>query len=221
MADEVTTTTADTTTEAAADETVQAEQQEAQATNDGSADDDSTALGGKVDDVQAEDAKPALPEKYELTLKSEDGEEVALDTDMLAEADPVFREIGLDNEQANKLMPVAQKFADKTRDNVLQQVQDLAKQQSSDWLKLAKSDDAIGGDKWDETLELSAKAMDALGFNEQHPFRQFLAETGLGNHRDMLFAFRKFGETVAEDKFPRGEGVGSSADLAKKLYPND
>lgn len=180
--------------------------------------DEGTALGGKVvEPAETAEVTADIPEKYELAVEGID-----LDQEMLEAADPVFRELSLSNEQANKLMPVAKAFAEKTQAATLQQIQDAARQQTADWLAIAKRDAEIGGDKWNETTALAAKGMDALGFNEQHPFRQFLNETGLGNHRDMLFAFRRLGETVAEDSFERGKGIPAvKADVAKQLYPND
>src|SRR4051812_21105599 len=59
------------------------------------------------DDGEAPDTDPAIPDQYQLTAP----EGLTLDPVAIELATPVFRELGLSNEQANKLMPVAGQFA--------------------------------------------------------------------------------------------------------------
>ena len=48
---------------------------------------------------------PAEPQAIEYQLTSPDG--VSIDTDLLSAATPVLRDLGLSNEQASKLVPLA------------------------------------------------------------------------------------------------------------------
>lgn len=233
MADEATTTD---TTQSTSEETATEQQPDTSATADTAAADqpttdtdaDGTVLGGKEpadepgevsEDGAADDAAAqGPPEKYELALEGVD-----LDAPLVEAAEPVLRELGLTNDQANTLLPVANQLVERTRDGVMQQLVDAAGQQRADWLAIAKKDETIGGKNWDETVHLSAKGLDALGFTEGHPFRQALTETGFGNHRDMIFAFRKIGEMVGEDgAFVRSDAWATvQPDVAKRLYPDD
>lgn len=187
------------------------------------ADADETALGGKAAKPEAsadeEPAAPVVPEAYELTAL----EGMTIDADLLEEATPIFKEIGLSNEAANKVLPVAKSLMDKTRDATIQQMVDAGAQQRKAWLDEAKADPEIGGGKWDATLHAAGKALDALGYPEGSPFRAVLTETGFGNHPEMIRAMAKVGAMVGED----GDFVRADAAVQVKrsreevLYPND
>lgn len=168
------------------------------------ADPDSSVLGGKVeDDKPAEDEAPAgPPEKYELALEG-----VTLDPEAVEAAEPVFRELNLTNDQANKLMPVAKDFAERTAQSTLKQIMDAGAQQKKDWLDAFAADPEIGGAKREETEHLAAKALDAMGYVADHPFRKALTETGFGNHPDMIRMARRMGELVGEDGFVTPNGA--------------
>jgi len=174
------------------------------------ADEQGSILGGALE-PQAEAAAdpepeaPVVPEKYELTLEG-----VELDADSLAVAEPVFKELGLSNDQANKLMPVAKQFSERIADQTLQSIVDAGRVQKAQWADAAKADPEIGGAKFQETTHLAAKALDALGFPEGSEFRKALTETGFGNHPDMIRAMRKIGEMIGEDGFVRSDAGGSS-----------
>lgn len=227
--DEVTdTTTTETTTnqtQADAGAGVDASATDTTTTAD-TADDGSTVLGGEATDATADtttDAAAALPEKYELTAP----EGLTLDDETMAEADPVFRELGLSNDAAQKLIPVAAKFGER----IAAQASQAANQailsevvaQRKAWATEAQTDAEIGGANWTQTTELSAKALDALGYPKGSAFRSFLTDSGLGNHPEMIRAFSRIGKMVGEDnEFV----VGNPAHQQKLpreaiLYPND
>lgn len=229
MADEATDTTASTIETPATDQ----QAPEVAAPTDAPAADqaeDSTVLGGKApedtadkaaepsgDEKSEQDDTPAgAPEKYEFAL---DG--VDLDADMLGDAEPILRELNLSNEAANKLLPAANQLVEKARDGTIKQITDMAAEQRADWLKIAKADETIGGNKWAETEQLAAKGLDALGFKEGHPFRQALNETGFGNNRDMIFAFRQLGQMAGEDgEFVRSDAAKQDISAKDILYPS-
>jgi hypothetical protein len=203
--------------------------------NDGGSD-EGTVLGGDAEGSESEaegskegegdseaDAPEGPPEAYELTPP----EGMTLDAETLAEADPVFRELGLNNDQANQLVPLAAKFgeriaaqaAEATNQTILNEVT----AQRKAWVTEAKADPEIGGANWDASVDLSAKALDALGMPKGSPFRTFLSESGLGNHPEMIRAFSKVGALVSEDgDFVRGDsGAAVKPNRLAALYPND
>lgn len=225
MADEVT-TSADTGTSTADVAVVQApaEQQtspDAQAVEapKGDADTETSLLGGEVKpDAEAPKADEAaaviVPEKYELSHEG-----LELDAVSIEAASPVFKELGLSNEAANKLMPVAAQFRDRVTEQTLQGLNDNLATQKAEWLTATKADPDIGGGNLDATLQLAAKGLDHFGFTEGSDFRKLLTDTGLGNHPDMVRIMRGVGEMISEDGFPRS-GAGTSTLSAKDiLYP--
>lgn len=174
----------------------------------------------KVTEEAAAAAKAAeIPEAYELTAP----EGLTLDPADIETATPVFKDLGLTNEQANKLMPVAAAFAQRLVDGgnakILAQVQADRKA----WLDSAQADPEIGGAKWKESLAQGAHALDRLGFAKGSPFRVLLDESGLGNHPEMIRAWSKIGKAIGDDPtFLRGAGSPSTKrDAAAVLYPDD
>lgn len=184
---------------------------------------EATVLGGE-EAVEAPAAKAAVeapagpPEKYELAMEG-----VTLDEGLVAEAEPIFRELGLSNEQANALLPLAPKLMEKAQEASIQAMIDAGAQQRKGWLDAFHADPDIGGAKREETEHLAAKGLDALGFAKGHPFRAALNETGFGNHPDMIRAFRRVGEMVGEDGLFARENTGDRKEVPawKALYPND
>lgn len=183
---------------------------------------ETTALGSPVEEAVAEEVvaeAPVVkaPEKYELALEGLD-----LDAETLADAEPIFRELDLSNEDAGKLLPVAAKFAQKVSDSVVNELMSQAQTQRKAWLDEAKGDETIGGAKWDETLHIAAKGLDAVGFTEGHPFRKALEETGFGNNVHMIAMARKLGELLGEDsQFVKGDAALKVENVAAQMYPND
>lgn len=180
---------------------------------------------GKVAEVAAEpEKKPehVVPETYELTAPKG----FVINDDVKAEAEPVFKELGLSNEQANLLMPLAGRFAER----IATQQQDAFQAVASDWAREAQKDPEIGGSKWDETANYVAKALDNFGApsvkdkdgNETNPFRKLLNDSKLGNHPEMIRMFRKVGERISEDSdFVRADaGAHVKPSREEVLYPS-
>lgn len=209
MADETTTPpdstnseTIETVTDAPSAEQPEAAVETSDEAKPGDTGEEGSVLGGDVaeDKAEGDDAPQRPPEAYELAMEG-----VELDREAVEAAEPVFRELGLSNDQANKLMPVAKDFADRTANATLKQIVDAGAQQKADWLAAFKADEKIGGAKAEETTHLAAKALDALGYPAGSDFRKVLTETGFGNHPEMIRVFRTLGEMVGEDGFIRSD----------------
>jgi antitoxin component of RelBE/YafQ-DinJ toxin-antitoxin module len=148
---------------------------------------------------EGEPPQAAVPETYELTAP--EGFE-KLDDETVAAATPVFKELGLTNEQANKLMPVAKRIIAE-RD---QQFLGTILEQRKSWLNDARADKEIGGGNWDASMQASAKALDTLGFPKGSPLRNALDESGFGNHPELIRLMARVGKAVGEDSdFVRGD----------------
>lgn len=198
---------------------------------DGSADFEPSILGGdepageefhdddgEQPEPQTTDSESSVPDAYQLTAP----EGLTLDPVAIELATPVFRELGLSNEQANKLMPVAGQFAQGLLDRHQRQMLGQIQADRKAWLDSARTDPEIGGQHWPKTIGTAAKALDALGFTKGSPFRVLLDESGLGNHPEMIRAFQRVGKAIGEDGFERSSGIHhSKRDRAETLYPED
>lgn len=226
MADEADTTNSETTTEPVAEPT----QADAGVETPSQETDEGTVLGGpageggqdgeETEAAEGEEQPASVPESYELTPP--EGFE-ALDPETVEFATPILKDLNLTNEQANKLMPVAGKLAERLQAMGQQQMLGEITAQRKAWAQEAQGDPEIGGDKWNETTHLADKALNALGYPKGSPFRSLLTDTGLDNHPEMIRAMRKVGELVSEDgDFVRGE-IGTQVKKSREevLYPAD
>ncbi len=158
------------------------------------------------------------PERYDLAL---DG--FTIDPALVQNADPVLRDIGLTNAAANKLLPVARDIMARTQESLVRQIEYAAAAQKKTWHDAFVADPEIGGAHRGETEHFAAKALDALGYLQGHPFRQALNDSGFGNHPDLLRAFRRLGELLGEDgSFVRPLTAASrSRPVWERLYPDE
>jgi hypothetical protein len=178
-----------------------------------------TALGGGEETAETEAAPEAVvPETYELAAP--EGFE-KLDPDAIAAATPVFKELGLTNEQANRLMPVAGEFAKKIIAERDQQFLGQILDQRKAWLETARADAEIGGNNWDGTMRDAARFLDQMGAVKGSPLRVALDDSGFGNHPELIRVLAKGGKAIGEDDFVRGDAnaaVKPKSD-AELFYP--
>lgn len=202
------------TTEAAPVETTSTETTTTQGTDA----DESTLLGGSGkeapeggDSGEGEGGEAAgAPEAYEIALTDAAGNEVALDAALMAEATPLLQEIGLTNEQANKIAPLALRMMEHGAAQAEAQGEQMLSEAKRGWLEQFKASE-LGGPKQEETLHIAAKGMDALGYKEGHPFRDLLNISGLGNHPDMITTFFRLGSLLSEEpNFANPDGASET-----------
>lgn len=158
------------------------------------------------------DAKAADAPKGEFTdFKAPDG--VTLDTDVLTEFKGVAKELGLDQANAQKLVDIGAKLAQKNTDAF---VAKIAEEQTK-WLNSSKADKEFGGDKLAENLGVAKKAMESFATPE---LRAMLDESKLGNHPEVIRLFYRVGLAISQDKLVKGAPPGTQPDPAKVLYPS-
>ena len=164
------------------------------------------------------------PEKYEFKAPEHWAKEGwELDVGLIEKATPMFKELGLSNDQAQKLMDfyAAQSEADHKSS------MDSIKTQNDEWMKALKQDPEIGG-KLDAVKTNIARMLDGLGDQKlKADFQQAMTETGMGNHPTFVKLFAKLSERFTEGKLVSGRGPvevkqpgGQPASAAKAMYPN-
>jgi len=142
-------------------------------------------------------------------------EEVALDEALLAEASPLFKELGLTQEQAQKLVD----FQAKQVQAGSQSQVDAFNQLMDDWQDQSRNDKEFGGDKFDENVAVARNAIAKFGTPE---LKQLLEEHGVGNHPEVIRFMVKVGKLTAED-VPGGTTTPQSKaqDRVSILYPTE
>lgn len=169
-----------------------------------------------------------VPESYTIAADAlPEGAEI--DTKLLEDAAPTFKELGLSNKAANKLAPLALKVAERMAER---QADNFAATRKA-WADETLADPELGGKNWKATEANVARALDhfvgpqvgkgADGKEYPNEFRQLLNETGLGSHPVMVRAFKAIGEAMSEDtNFVRGDnGAAIKVPRENILYPED
>lgn len=179
-----------------------------------------------------EPVEDTVPEgDYELAMP----EGVELDAELLTEASPVLKEVGLGNVKASKLVPIVTKIQERAAEAVQQQMIDQHAATIADWSKETLADPEIGGQNWKTTQANVARALDRFvgpktievvgedgtKTEQPHPFRALLDSTGIGNHPALVKAFAAIGAAVGEDTtFARAANGGAQPKSREEaMYP--
>jgi hypothetical protein len=172
---------------------------------------ETTALGAAGKSAAIPEILGAPEGDYEV--KAPEGKD--FDKEAFDAVAPALKELNLSNKGAQAIVDVyADKLLPLIEQRVTKQIEERSQLATAEyrkqWLDDAKADPEIGGAKWDESLAISAKAMDAAGLKASDPFRTLLNDSGLGNHPDMVRFLRRVGEMIGEHKFEKGEATAST-----------
>lgn len=175
----------------------------------------------KPDAAPAEPAKaapPTAPEKYDFTgLKLPAG--VTLHEPILKAVEPLFKEFGLTQEAASKLIDAHAKALAKVETDA------EAKRESDfkDWMKTTvEGYHTTLRKEWgaatDANLAIAQKGMAKVISPEM---KRLLDETGLGTHPEFVKAFFQVGQVVSEDKPPTNGTPATRKSNAEVFYGNN
>jgi hypothetical protein len=186
------------------------------------------AADGKAEKVSLlNDKKEApkvegAPETY-AEFKAPEGFEI--NKEQIADALPVFKELGLSQEGAQKLVDFYAKVTQKAQEDPYK----LWSQTQEKWVSEVKADPVIGG-KLDQVKATVARAIDGLGDAKlASDFRAAMDYTGAGNNPAFIRAFYKLATQITEGRPVGGNGpstLGQQApgqgpkSIANALFPN-
>jgi hypothetical protein len=181
-------------------------------TND-TAEGDNSASGDTDADNAVEGGDQSTSSETYADFEMPEG--VELDVQLMEQAQPLFKELGLNQEQAQKLVDfqAAQVQASQTGQA------EAFNQLKQDWQAQSKSDNEIGGDKFDESVSDAREALGKFGTPE---LTKLLNDFGVGNHPEMIRFMAKVGNLTKED-VPGNSGSPSTPekDRVSILYPSD
>lgn len=178
--------------------------------------DDTVVADDKVttdDSVVADDtdaSSQTSPDTYADFVMPEG---VKVDAALLTDATPIFKELGLTQEQAQKLVDFQAKQVQASSKSQV----DAFNQLKNDWQEQAKNDKELGGDKFEENVGIARSAIAKFGTPE---LKQLLEDHGVGNHPEIIRFMVKVGKLTAED-VPGGATLPTSKaqDRISILYP--
>lgn len=164
---------------------------------------------------------PVVPDQYEFTFP----EGRSPDAAVLEGATPIFKELGLSQPQAQKLVDFYTKIND---DSVAANMARIDAMRT-EWRNQVSADKEIGG-KLDSVKTEIGRALTHLPEDVQSAFREAMDVTGAGDHPGVVKAFYKLAQMVNEGSHVTGGGpskhgqspTGNTArpSLASSMYPN-
>lgn len=142
--------------------------------------------------------------------KFEVPEGMVLDEAAASEFSVLAKDMGLSQENAQKLVGLYAAQQAKAADAHAALV--------TSWTEQVKSDPAIGGEKLAENLAIAKRAIDLA----PPEFKALLNETGYGNHPVFVKACIAWGKALSPDTVAKGDkpGDGSAKDPAKTMFPS-
>lgn len=143
-----------------------------------------------------------VPEKYELKVP----EGMTLDTALMEKMTPLFKEIGVTQEQAQKLAdayaPYVKAQVEATQKAAMDNFKAITDGWKTDTLKIL-------GAEPDKAMAPAAKFLNTFG---TPALREMLEETGLGNNPELVQAFIKAGKAIGTDSFADANNQSTGAD---------
>lgn len=164
---------------------------------------------GQKQEGEGEQAqKPVVPEAYAFKDLPEG---YAMSEQQLAEVSPLFKDLGLTQEQADKLVAFDAKRALAAEQAGLEQRQGLV----TGWEKSLREDAAFGGANFDANVGVAQKALAQFGTPE---LSTMLKESGLGSHPEVVRLFHRIGQQLAEGQLHSGSGNNTRKSNEEVFY---
>jgi len=168
-----------------------------------------TADGAKDGDGEEGDKGDKDGEGDETSYEPFDiPEGLEVDETMLDSVTPIMRELGLEQEQAQKLVSA---YADVVQQQAEAQAAAI-KETFEGWVETAKKDPEIGGDKWDQTVERANAVLRKLGTKEL--IDDVIVGNGMGNHPEVIRLLNRAADELLSDEAPTGKQTDASGPVA-------
>ncbi|KPM67603.1 peptidase [Pseudomonas putida] len=180
-----TATTTASGTESATSEAVTTEQQTA------------VTEQGQQQAQQQQAETPSVPETYAFANLPEG---YSISEEQLAAFSPVLKELGLTQEQADKLVAFDAQRSLAAAEASQQQAIEFRNKQVGEWETALRSDAEFGGANFDANVAVAQQFLTDFGSPE---LSAFLAESGLGSHPEVVRMFHKAGKELGEGKLHR------------------
>lgn len=148
-----------------------------------------------------------------------------LDTATIESATPIFRELGLSQDQAQRLVS----FYSEQIGKINSENEGFMETMRTQWREELKADKDIGG-KLDQVRVDISRALDRLPPTVRDNFKAAMDMTGAGDHPALIKAVYEFSKLIGEGSHVSGKGpsaegqsktgVASRPSAAQSMYPN-
>lgn len=177
-------------------------------------DEAATAQAGATEETaspeQADEQKAETPDVEYSDFSMPEG--IEIDAELLGEFKPYAKELGLDQDGAQRLVDMAAKLASKVQQASIENWQ----KQKSEWAEQSRADKDFGGKDFEANLGVALKAIDAFG---SPALKAILDESGLGSHPEIVRFAYKIGKAIGDDRNLVSGSSPGQKDILKALYP--
>lgn len=195
--------------ESQADVTTETEEQQTTEQTDTEQQDGEQSGDADSDGEGGDSEAGEVPDSYEFEVP----EGMELDQGLADAVTPVFKELGLNQEQASKLTSA---YA-QVKQQEAQQAQADFDKQLDQWASEIKNDKEIGGEAFDANAAIARKAVDEFGSPE---LKELLDTTGFGNNPHIFKFMLSVGKLLNEDQPGSGERAREDVPTEQALYPD-
>ncbi len=160
---------------------------------------DNSGEGEGDGDKEGDDGEnPDVPETYEFNNLPE-GMEV--DEGLAEGITPVFRELGLNQEQADKLVNAYAAEMQRQAEASVDAVRELV----TGWVNTAKADKEIGHANWQGSIDAANAVIREFGTSEL--VSDVMVGQGMGNHPEMIRMLARIGKAIGDDSLVTGKAT--------------
>lgn len=162
---------------------------------------------GEGEDKEDGEADPddVVPEEYDFSKAMPEGME--LDAGMAQAMAPVFKDMGLTQAQANKMVAA---YAEAVRAHTQAQADEIGNIMKS-WVTKAKDDAEIGKAAWTESVRQANAVLQKFGTPEL--VQEVMIGQGVGNHPEVIRIFARIGKALSDDVLTTGKQTDTSGDV--------
>jgi len=163
---------------------------------------DETAVESETSDQVAVEG---APETYEFNRQVADAPQ-ELDPEVVTAFGEVAKDLNLPQEAAQKVL-------DKVAPVIQARQAKAIEEAKAGWANDSQADKEFGGENFDSNLTVAKSALDTFG---NDALKSLLAETGFGNHPEIIRFMYRAGQAISEDSY-----VGNSEGAKGNSIPKD
>lgn len=180
---------------------------------------------GETDAGKGEGEATGAPEAYDVeAMKGALPEGMEFDAEAFEAVEPLIRDLGLNQEQAQKLVVdgYAGQIVPMIAKRTLEKVDSDAATMRANMARDLKADPVVGGGNYDESVALSAKAIDHYlpDESDRAEFKKFMDESGFGNHPMLMRIIAGAGRALGEADTPIPGANKQEKTASQVFYPN-
>ena len=163
---------------------------------------DETAVESETSDQEAVEG---APETYEFNRQVADAPN-ELDPEVVTAFGEVAKDLNLPQEAAQKVLDKVAPVIQARQAKAIEEVK-------VNWANDSQADQEFGGENFDSNLTVAKSALDTFG---NDALKSLLAETGFGNHPEIIRFMYRAGQAISEDSY-----VGNSEGAKGNSIPKD